>query len=304
MTYLIRTGKAMSVLRAKLIKRKIKNVKARRDIKRRRYRKYCSISNIKKTNKLDGLFKSSNEKVHKKRITINVNGASRTVLTIIENPNNYDLNFHITGGGATYKAKTLQELVSPIKPECFNKSDKYITVHNGTDSKKNNMIKRTINYLYKPKETSVQVTGAIKTDNLFTPALFRICGDLRQKRYLSSINKANEEEISLGEYDPEKNQLRFMVVISDKNKPFMPNEEHPSNNLTLTYSCFSITLIWSYLNQPSHPQAIDFFLSTTNETGPIAGFDWWQIYNMYTDFHMASANEYFKVYSDDSFRTP
>jgi hypothetical protein len=90
-----------------------------------------------------------------------------------------------------------------------------------------------------------------------------------------------------------------MVVISNKDKPFTPDREHPSNDILLEFSDFSVTFIWSYLNQASHPHAIDFFLSTTKEDGPIAGFDWWQIYNFYTDLYMASANEYFEVYNEN-----
>lgn len=234
----------------------------------------------------------------KKRFTIDVDGKAKTVLSILENPNNFDLNIHITGGGATYSADSLKELVIGTEEENYNRSEKHITVHNSPKSKENNLIKRTIEYTDKEEETSVQVTGAIKTNNLYTPALFRVCGDLTRERYDLPEN-CTDEIINLGAYTPNKDQLRFMVVVSDVDKPFEPDIEHPSNDTMIKFNQFSITVIWSYLNQPPHPHAIDFFLSTTREGGPIAGFDWWQIYNLYTDLYMASANEYFEVYGEN-----
>ncbi|MBT3355424.1 MAG: hypothetical protein HN402_10960 [Candidatus Scalindua sp.] len=234
----------------------------------------------------------------KKRITIKVDGRNRTVLAIWENPNNKDLNMHITSGGSTYQADTLNELVAGTEEENYIPTEKYISVHNSPNSAENNLLKRTINYVTGEKETSVQVTGAIKSNNLYTPALFRVCGDLSRDRYLIT-DTCKDETISLGAYTPTRDQLRFMVVISNKDKPFTPDREHPSNDILLEFSDFSVTFIWSYLNQASHPHAIDFFLSTTKEDGPIAGFDWWQIYNFYTDLYMASANEYFEVYNEN-----
>lgn len=234
----------------------------------------------------------------KKRFTIEVDGLPRTVLSIWENPNNLDLNIHITSGGATYTANSLKELVVGTEEENYVRSEKHITIHNSQKSKNNNVIKRTIKYFSREPDTAVQVTGAIKTDNLYTPALFRVCGDLSRDRYKLPEN-CNDEIISLGSYTPSKDQLRFMVVVSDLDKPFEPDIEHPSNHMVVNFQNFSIALIWSYLNQPSHPHAIDFFLSTTPEGGPIAGFEWWQLYNLYADLYMTSASEYFEVYGDN-----
>ncbi|MBW2596001.1 MAG: hypothetical protein JRC93_08505 [Deltaproteobacteria bacterium] len=231
----------------------------------------------------------------KKRITINVDEVNRNVVSIWENPNNKDLNIHIAGGGGTFNANSLKELVAGTEEENYLPSDKHISIHNSPQSPENSMLKRTVKYANGKQDTSVQITGAIKTDNLYTPALFRICGDLCRDRYLLP-ELCGDEIISLGAYTPSRDQLRFMVVVSDKDKPFTPDNEHPSNDIMLAFSNFSVTIIWSYFNQPSHPHAIDFFLSTTRESGPVTGFDWWQIYNLYTDLYMACANEYFEVY--------
>jgi hypothetical protein len=234
----------------------------------------------------------------KTRVTINVDGSPRTVFSIKENSNNNDLNIHITSGGKTFNSESVTDLVQTRPEEEYIPADKYITVHNGTESLENNMIKRTINYGDGTQSTAVQLTGAIKSDNLFTPALFRICGDLSRDRYKPDTQPTDDEEISLGVYSPSTDQLRFMIVVSDKDKPFTPANEHPSNDLLLEFTNFSVTVIWSYLNQPSHPHAIDLFLTTTRETGPVAGLDWWQIYNAYTDLNMSVANEYFSVYGE------
>lgn len=233
----------------------------------------------------------------KKRFVIKVEGLDRTVLSIHENPNNYDLNIHITSGGSSFSADTLRELVAGVEEDEYKPSEKYISVHNSNKSTENNVIKRTINYPDNKSETSVQVTGAIKTDNLYTPALFRVCGDLSRKRYLLP-SACDDELISLGNYIPNTDQLRFMVVVSDNSKPFKSDIKHPSNNITTSFSNFSVTVIWSYFNLPSHSHAIDFFLSTTKERGPISGFDWWQIYHFYTDLYITNANEYFKIYGE------
>lgn len=231
----------------------------------------------------------------KKRITINVDGRDRTVLSIWENSSNSDLNIHITSGGSSFKADTLKELVTGTDERNYTPSDMHISIHNSPRSNKNNMIKRTVSYAGGKEETFSQITGAIKSDNLYTPALFRVCGDLSRDRYLLP-DGCSDEIISLGNYSPDRNQLRFMVVVSEKDKLFKSDNEHPSNDMLIRFKNFNVTIIWSYLNKPSHPHAIDFFLHTKKETGPISGFDWWQIYNIYTDLYMGSANEYFEVY--------
>lgn len=234
----------------------------------------------------------------KTRITIDVDGTARTVFSIRENPNNNDLNIHVASGGKIYNSGSITSLVETRDEEEFVPADKYITVHNGTQSPDNNMIKRTINYADGTKDTAVQLTGAIKSDNLFTPALFRICGNLSRDRYEADTSSPDDKIVSLGAYSPDKDQLRFMIVVSDKDKVFTPDNEHPSNDIALEFTNFSVTVIWSYLNHPSHPHAIDLFLSTTRETGPVAGFDWWEIYDSYTDLNMGIANEYFNVYGE------
>ncbi|PTP78631.1 hypothetical protein [Vibrio splendidus] len=231
----------------------------------------------------------------KTRITIDVEDRKKTVVSITENQNNFDLNIHVTSNGRIYRSENLRDLVSTRPEEEYVTADKYISVHNGTVSSANSMIKRTTNYKDGKNDTQVHVTGAIKTSNTYVPALFRVCGDLSNERYTADIDET-DNVVSLGSYTPKNNQLRFMLVVSDKDKPFTPDEEHPSNNHTIQFEKFSVTIIWSYLNYPSHPHAIDFFLTTTVETGPSEGWEWGDIYNLYTDLNMDVAKEYFEVY--------
>ncbi|MFA0405213.1 hypothetical protein [Vibrio sp. 10N.222.52.C12] len=231
----------------------------------------------------------------KTRITIDVEGCKKTVVSITENQNNFDLNIHIASNGRIYRSEDLRDLVSTRPEEEYVAADKYISVHNSNKSSENNMIKRTTNYKDGTKETQAHITGAIKTSNTYGPALFRVCGDLSNERYTADIDEA-DSVLSLGSYTPDNDQLRFMLVVSDKDKPFTPHDEHPSNNRTIQFENFSVTIIWSYLNSPSHPHAIDFFLTTTVESGPSRGWEWSDIYNLYTELNMGIAKEYFEVY--------
>jgi hypothetical protein len=231
----------------------------------------------------------------KKRIVIEIYGEQRTVFGIWENPNNLDLNIHVTSGGSTFNANTLKELVAGTSESNYKPSEKHITIHNSPKSNENNVIKRTIIYTDSSEDTAVQVTSAIKCDNLYIPVLFRVCGDLSRGRYKLPV-PCEDDLIPIGKYDPKTDQLRFMVVVSKNDRHFQADIEHPTNNLRIQFDKFSVTVLWSYLNKPSHPHAIDFFLNTYKEQGPIRGFDWWEIYNFYTDLYMAHANEYFDLY--------
>jgi hypothetical protein len=89
-----------------------------------------------------------------------------------------------------------------------------------------------------------------------------------------------------------------MVVASRRGTSFPCDKEHPSNCLERNFAIFTITIIWSFFNRPSHPQAIDFFLKTKRQTGPVRGFEWWEIYNLYTDLYGAHAEHYFQVHPE------
>lgn len=226
---------------------------------------------------------------------INVKGSPRTIFAVHETRSG-DLNIHITSGGRDYSATTLGELVAVCDESRFEDCEKHISIHASKKSTTVNFIKRTQTF---PDRTVClcQVTTGIKQDNLFVPVLFRVCGDLSRDRY-QLPTKCPDKLDPLGDYEPSNGQLRIMVVCSRRGTSFPRDEEHPSNIKEVSFDNFTLTIIWSYLNKPSHQQAIDFFLSTNVETGPIRGFHSHEIYNLYTDLYMTHAQEYFKIYGD------
>jgi hypothetical protein len=231
----------------------------------------------------------------KTRFVIDVGGSPRTVFAVHETRAG-DLNIHITSGGRDYSAPTFGELVAVCDESKFEECEKHISVHASMKSKSVNVIKRTQTFPNRTEDLC-QVTTGIKQDNLFVPILFRVCGDLSRDRYQLPTKCADRLE-SLGAYEPIQGQLRFMAVCSRYGTSFPKDEEHPSNMKEVNLENFTLTVIWSYLNKPSHPQAIDFFLVTKAETGPIRGLQWFEIYNLYTDLNMTHAQEYFKMYGD------
>lgn len=232
----------------------------------------------------------------KTRFVIDVEGSPRTVFAVHETRGG-DLNIHITSGGRAYSAATFGELVAVCDESKFEACEKHISVHASKKSPAVNVIKRTQTFPDRTEDICQYTTG-IKLDNLFVPVLFRICGDLSRDRYQLPVKCVDRLE-SLGVYEPNQGQLRFMAVCTRRGTSFPKDEEHPSNVKQVDFENFTLTVIWSYLNKASHPQAIDFFLSTKAETGPIRGLHWFEIYNLYTDLYMTHAQEYFKMYGDD-----
>lgn len=229
----------------------------------------------------------------KTRYVIDVQGKPRTAVSVLET-NDGSLNIHVAGGSKAYTAPTLGDLIAVSDHTLFEKCSKHISIHPSLDSQTLTSIKRTINYPDRPAdntETGHHYSTGIKQDNQFVPALFRVCGDMSAPRYLSKI-KASERVISLGTYKPATDQLRLMLVCSSKNKSFPIDPEQARNHLETKFTHFTLTLIWSYLNQPSHPQAIDLFLQTQSQQTPMRGLAWQEIYNLYNDLNLIHALKY------------
>ncbi len=231
----------------------------------------------------------------KTRFVISVLGEFRTVFSVHETRGG-DLNIHITSGGRDYSAPTFGELMAVCDESEFEVCNKHISVHASKNSPEVNVIKRTQNYPERT-ESLCQFTTGIKRDNLFVPVLFRVAGDLTRERYRLPTKCADRLE-PLGAYGPSQGQLRFMVVCSRLGTLFPKDDEHPSNIKAVNFGNFTLSVIWSFLNKPSHPQAIDFFLSTKAESGPTRGLHWFEIYNLYSDLNMVHAQEYLKIYGD------
>jgi hypothetical protein len=230
------------------------------------------------------------------RFVIEVNKTPRTVFRVSEQKSG-DLNLHITSGGRDYAATTLYDLIAVNDDSVFENCDKHISIHTSPNSLSVNVVKRTQEFVDRVVDIC-QVTTGIKQDNLFVPVLFRVCGDLSRSRYTLD-ESCKDQLVTLGQYDPRQGQLRFMAVCSRRGTSFPKDKEHPSNLLEFQFSNFTLTVLWSYFNKPSHAYAIDFFLGTKKESGPIKGFDWFEIYNLYTDLYMVHAAEYFRIYGDE-----
>ena len=68
--------------------------------------------------------------------------------------------------------------------------------------------------------------------------------------------------------------------------------EQPRNQREDKFNHFTLTLLWSFLGQPSHPQAIDLLLQTKNQDTPMRGLIWQEIYNLYNDLDLNHALRY------------
>jgi hypothetical protein len=178
----------------------------------------------------------------------------------------------------------------------YEKCHTHISVHVNSASGDTNTIKFTHEFSDRTVDQALVTTG-IKKDNLFVPILFRIAGDLSRERY--EVPKGSRDNlVSLGEYDPNRDQLRFMALCSRVESSFPKHEEHPSNLTEYKFGEFTLTLLWSYLNRPSHPQAVNMWLHTKPETGSLPGMEWWEIYNLYNDLNWLHIEKHLEIYPD------
>ncbi|WP_438980105.1 hypothetical protein [Polynucleobacter sp.] len=231
----------------------------------------------------------------KVRYVIDIQGSPRTIFSITEK-NDGSLLLTVPGGSKAYSASTLAEMIAISDQTLLENCHKHISIHPSPISPTLTSIKRTIEYQERPEnnqETSHHYSTGIKQDNQFIPVLFRICGDLSAQRYLVAP-KDSDQIISLGAFDPSKSQLKLMVVCSGIDKSFPQDPEQPRNRREDKFNHFTLTLIWSYLGQPSHPQAIDFFLQTKDRNTPMRGLVWQEIYNLYNDLDLTHALQYLK----------
>jgi hypothetical protein len=172
-------------------------------------------------------------------------------------------------------------------------SHQHFSIH-ADPGRPTNLIKRTLDVGDKKDAgTSWHITSGIKS-GLFVPFLFRACGNLLSERY--DLPESDDEEVSLGAFDPAKDQLRYMVIVSTAEVEFPQHEEHPSNFKDLVYSDYRITLLWSYFNFPALEHSINIVPCTTKETGPSPGGEWRDIYNMYTDLYGVYSDAYFRAH--------
>jgi len=248
------------------------------------------------------------EKYKRVHFIVGVDGGQYNLFSVREVPNSedreqLDLNIHFSSNGRSFFGKTLDELLNNWDKENYTATDTHISVHANPRSPSTNTIKRTIKKKDDDSEpkTNVLLTQGIKKDNLFVPFLFRVCGDLQTERFEIDDNE-DDKLIKICDYNPNTDQLRFMLIVSKRDKKFPKEDEHPSNIAYYEFRDYVLTIIYSFFNLPSHPQFINFLLYSMKEHGVQKGLDWWQAYNLYTELNMIHINNYIASFGEDGKR--
>lgn len=237
------------------------------------------------------------------KFCVKVNNIDKELFRIKEVKGNTELNVTFNGGIKSCivgkDVDEFKELFDSQKVKEGNLIDgsSHITVHANKNNDENNTIKRTIAYENDELKdtTMVQVTPGMKRDNKFVPIIFRISGDLRKEQF--NLKKKENDIIKYLYYNFEQssNQLKYMIVVSKSDTDFHFDEEHPSNILAHKFKNFNITVIYSILNVKPLEQTISITFQTKAEDYDyLRGYEWYEIYNLYTDFTLIHANEYFK----------
>jgi hypothetical protein len=238
------------------------------------------------------------------KFTIKVKGQDKLLLRIREVHNNSnkeykDLNISFPGRKKIYfpleKGNIIKELINVTDSNDYSEFvESHISVH-CNPGKDTITIKRTTKINNQETISSCQVNPGTKRDQLFVPIIFKIVGEIEEPTF--NINDSIDDEVIKlpSEYNPNTDQLRFMLVVSSHEVTFNYDHEHPSNIFKYQFNNFTLTIIYSYLNQPSHKQSINIVPFTTPENfDNIRGLDWWEIYNLYTEINMMYANAYFE----------
>jgi hypothetical protein len=237
------------------------------------------------------------------KFTIKVNGQEKLLFRIKEvnnsRKNEYkDLNITFPGRKKVFSSfgteNILKDLINATESNEYADFDEsHISVH-CNPGKDTITIKRTTKFNEKNSISTCQVNPGTKRDQLFVPILFKIVGDIDDPFF--NVDNSTDNLVNFqSEYNPKTDQLRFMLIVSNQNIAFKHNIEHPSNILSYQLNNFTITIIYSYFNQPAHKHSINIVPFTTPETfNNIRGLDWWEIYNQYTEINMMYINAYFE----------
>lgn len=238
------------------------------------------------------------------RFYISCDGIDKELFKIVETKNVndksfYDLNITFKGHKKTLlmenAADGLERLMDTTNYDDYVDMDKssHISVH-CNPGKETTTIKRTYQLLNGEQKTIVQVTPGVKRDKLFVPVVFRVCGDMKDEAF-NLKNQGNCVKLDVP-YTTNNNQLRYMLVVSDKDILFHYDMEHPSNLQRYRFKNFNLTIIYSFIQVPSHKQAITFTLQTNKEEYEnLRGIDWWEVYNTYTQFNSLYIDTYFSI---------
>ncbi|MCZ3380400.1 hypothetical protein [Rhizobium sp. AG207R] len=236
----------------------------------------------------------------KVRFAVGANGQSKQLFSIRQVKNSgdksvTDLNLHFRGGGRSRFATTFDELVKPADPSKYVSAEQHLSIHANPGRDTNTITRRLVLEEGNAEAGKVLVTTGIKA-GLFVPILFKVCGDLSGDRH--ELPKTTDKVLSFGDFNPERDQLRFMVILSAGGNRFPTDEEHPTNSMSVSFQDYEVTVLWSYFNFAAPPHALNVAPFSTEETGVVPGYQWQEVYNLYTDLNMAYAEAYFRLMDD------
>lgn len=143
------------------------------------------------------------------------------------------------------------------------------TVHL-SDSPELNAIKFHHTNVRTGTQTLMHLTTALKVHDAFAPLCF--VGQAHPDAIAANavINKPDDRTIKMGSYDPDNEQLRFMVVVSNTARGFrrFPSAQGP-NCCDSVFRRFRVTLLWWTWPYPSTEDGFHLNFTTSPETGPM-----------------------------------
>ena len=140
--------------------------------------------------------------------------------------------------------------------------EQHLSIHNSYNSLTQiNMItfRTLLEGERKPIEINNHFTAAMKQHSNYAPVFTQRCSNLSGEYFVHKYGDA--EAISLGQYDPNRFQLLYMILVS---KPDTEEfyEERRTNRKHVYFSNFRVSLIWSFLSLHSDASAMSLLLGT------------------------------------------
>ena len=188
-------------------------------------------------------------------LTVTAGSKPRLLFTVEERPASFDLTIiirHATHGMLpdAHGTLTAHEIV-----------EQHISVHNSAKSPTQiNAIKITTTINSNRMPPTEHYTLAMKQHSHFAPLFTQRCCNLKHDRFL--YNKASQRLVSLGEYDPDRFQLIYMILVSNLQTDKLL-DGHRTNCIHVDFTTFRITVLWSFLSLASDALAMSLLLGTT-----------------------------------------
>lgn len=134
-------------------------------------------------------------------------------------------------------------------PDHWPASQQRYSIHYTPNNSSENSIKHTLRLEDGRRFSHVQTTRAIKNNGTFAPLFIRRCTDLRNPRYRP--NSETNSITNIGQYNPSKSMLFYMVLVSNENILF-PSTQNPTIGLhAKQIAGFNLTVLSSLWRLPS-----------------------------------------------------